>query len=514
MTKPKIDLSARDLFGNDAAEDEDEDVFRAYAVERDEARHFLDPTRRICIVRAYKGEGKSALLRLAATRLAQQHGSNLVVLRDSASAFSSGISGNDFFQAVREWKRSILGRVAAIIGSQIGIAWSDDAMSLVEEAEKQGYKARGLVLSIVERLSPKAKLGGVDVEVSVSKPGAPDPTATAQRWMHGREPVWIFIDDVDQNFQSTTTSKTLVASFFVACRELANSVPELRIRAAVRPNVWTAIKMDFEALSHVEQYVTDLTWPEAANRTLLAQRVYGYLQRRDLLESVADELPTDQAQRERFLIALVFDDPMPWGKASSTRPPHVVLHTLSKHRPRWIVELCKVSAKRASDRGLSSIQLTDILQELSSFGKRRIEDTVAEFRSQCPEVGELLAAFGREKEEFATNELLDVIERKILNHMSPIIAGSLASARALDVAAFLFQVGFIFGRRDYNDGAYDHYTFSDKPSLLQARSNVDDGVRWEIHPVFRQALEIRDADGKEIAPREDRLKDGHILRRK
>jgi len=139
-TKLAIALDAPDLFGNDAAEDEDEEVFLAYAVDRDEIRNFSDPTRRICIVRAYKGEGKSALLRLAATHLTEQQGRSLVMVRDSANSLAPTLADVDFAPAIRAWKKSILGRVATAVGSHIGIAWSDDAMALVEETERHGFK--------------------------------------------------------------------------------------------------------------------------------------------------------------------------------------------------------------------------------------------------------------------------------------------------------------------------------------------------------------------------------------
>jgi hypothetical protein len=302
------------------------------------------------------------------------------------------------------------------------------------------------------------------------------------------------VDDVDHNFQNTAQQKAKVASFFVACREIANAVPELRIRAAVRPNVWTTIKMEFEPLSHVEQYITDLTWPENANRRLLAKRVEGYLRRSDQWDKVVFDLPSDQAYRDKILIAGFAQDPMVWGKG--TRPPHVLLHTLSKHRPRWIVELCKEAAKGARKRGKAIIEREDIYNELGAFGQRRIQDTVAEFRSQCPEIGEIIAAFNRESEEFATDALLDVISHKVLDHLQPKISGVLGAPRSIDVAQFLFEIGFVFGKREYPDGSYEHITYSDRPQLLRARTNIDDGLRWEIHPVFRQALEMRDATGR------------------
>lgn len=172
------------------------------------------------------------------------------------------------------------------------------------------------------------------------------------------------------------------------------------------------------------------------------------------------DLPTDEHLRDKVLIGCVFQDPVQWGPSGNMCPPHVMLHTLSKHRPRWLIELCKVAAKRAAGSGRSLIQKTDVLEELDVFGRRRIEDTVAEFRSQCPEVGELLAAFNRESEEYSTDRLLDVIKRKILDHITPHIAGGIGGARPVDVAAFLFEIGFIFGRREFADASYEHISLA------------------------------------------------------
>jgi hypothetical protein len=180
------------------------------------------------------------------------------------------------------------------------------------------------------------------------------------------------------------------------------------------------------------------------------------------------------------------------------RPPHVVLYTLSKHRPRWMIELSKVAARAAVKEGKPRITRDHLLAELTAFGNRRIQDTIAEFSAQCPEVGELLAAFRQEPEELTTAELFRVITNKILSHLSPRIVGVVGNPSARDVAAFLFQVGFFFGREEFADGGYQHVTYSDRPHLFASRSSPDDGLSWEVHPVFRQALEMRDATGAEV----------------
>jgi len=496
----KIDLAAEDLFGNDVAEDEDDDVFRAYAVDRDEVSSFSDKFRKLCIVRAYKGDGKSALLRLAMSQVRSSCGNDVIMAHGSVSSFAPTIQTEDFTTWVREWKKALFSRIANEVGSKIGFAWTDDEISLVEQAEKGGFKSRSLISTIIERITLKGKSPAIEVEAAIKKPGVTEAEGVLKRWTEGKEPIWVFVDDVDLNFQNNNHNKQKVASFFVACREVINSVPEVRVRATVRPNVWTIIKMEFEALSHIEQYITDLSWSENAMRRLLAKRVEGYCMRKELWAEMIEDLPTDIVHRELDLIAKVFESKMQW--ANAQRSPHTILYTLSKHRPRWIVELAKAAGKNAARYKHSKIFRQDIFDVLDIFGKKRVEDTIAEFRSQCPEIGEILSGFSREKEELNTDELITVINKKILNHISPNITGCLGKVSALDVAAFLFEIGFLYARKDFPDGSYEHIGFSDKPSLLKSRTNVDSGFKWEIHPVYRQALEIRDSSGYMVsAPR-------------
>lgn len=291
-----------------------------------------------------------------------------------------------------------------------------------------------------------------------------------------------------------------MASFFDACRALINNVPELRIRTVVRPNVWTLVKREFESLSHVEQYCVNLSWDADDARRLLAKRIEAYLGRTGQWDTV---FPTMRgAHKEENTIALAFESPMTWGGRERERPPHIILHTLSVHRPRWMVELAKVAATSAVRQHHSKILRDDIAGELTAFGRRRIDDTVAEFKAQCPELDELFPAFNREKEELTTAELLKVIDNKVLTHLQPTIAGVSGKANNVAIAALLYEIGLIYGRRDRADGSYEHVAFADNPTLLKARTNLDTGLVWEIHPVFRQALEMRDAEGRErLQPR-------------
>jgi hypothetical protein len=166
-----------------------------------------------------------------------------------------------------------------------------------------------------------------------------------------------------------------------------------------------------------------------------------------------------------------------------------------------VIELSREAARTAAKGRRPKIGFQDVKDCLEAFGKRRIGDTVAEFRAQCPEIQELIDAFSRQSEEYATDELVTLIDRRILQGLSPRIEGVSSRPRAVDVAAFLFQIGFLSAKRVLSDDEYEHLTYSDHPGLLRSRTNLDDGVRWEIHPVFRQALQLRDATGRSVRGR-------------
>jgi len=324
---PKIVLSDPSLFGNDAAEDEADDIFYSYVVERPELDDFTDPSRKLSVVHAYKGEGKSALLRLAAYRIGT--GEHIINVSRKADDLAPDVAADDHGAWVRAWKASIVTALATEIGATIGIAWSDDAMSLVEESEKRGSRRRSLLSSILDRLKlSETSIGDVKVSVPERRVlGTVNPEQTVRRWAKGGPELWLFVDDVDKNFANTTWWKHRVSAFFDACRSLNQAIPELRIRAIVRPNVWTILKREFESLSHVEQYLINLTWSLDDARHMLARRVEGYLKRTDQWAHFSKTLRGTPQFREETLISLVFETPMRWG--GEPRPPHFVLYTPS-----------------------------------------------------------------------------------------------------------------------------------------------------------------------------------------
>jgi len=78
---------------------------------------------------------------------------------------------------------------------------------------------------------------------------------------------------------------------------------------------------------------------------------------------------------------------------------------------------------------------------------------------------------------------------QIINHVSPVIDGKNAKSPR-EVAHFLYRIGFIVARSEESNDAYEHYSFDQMPDFLTSRTNEDFGVEWEIHPCYREALDI------------------------
>lgn len=473
-----INLADPDLFGNDNAEDEDANVLESYFLPRPEYLHLKSVADQIAIVRAYKGEGKSALLRMLRVNLEPEAArGDLVLIECAATDIAPSIETTDPIAWIQAWKETLSRRIVGAIGSKIGFAASDDATLLVDEAIRQGWGARGFVSYIASRLRVKGQ------SVVERKPGLANPEALLQRWQKSAIPVWVIIDDIDFNYEDKQRDKCRIGQFFSACRSLSSSIAGLRFRLSVRPNVWTSVRLRFEDLNKLEQYTRALNWETEDLRGLIASRVKGYLQRRNLA------LPTPihpPELEEKRLVAMAFEDPMAWG---SLRSPEVPLTTMSWNRPRWLVELCKEAGRRAVRNDHNRIMLRDLENVLSEFGARRFADTAAEFRVRCPQVTHLMDAFANGAALMDTGALLRFAESK-LSPVAPTIDGNKTSD-PIEICGFLYEIGFLTARYDRPGGKYDHVRFASRPTLLRSRTDMDQGHQWEIHPVFRKHLHLR-----------------------
>ncbi len=479
-------IMSRIDFGNEAADDIEPEELAAYFVEQSTFSRFMTPTRRLMVAHARKGVGKSALLQWLAYKIEQDDQDALVIKCRGAdvvrSRFNLTTPLTEPNEYIRDWMIRICALVNRHLAARLKVALSDDHITLVESAELDGFKSRNFVGCLLDRMQGMLERGGP------SKKPAADEIELLKRV--SRRKVWILIDDLDATFQNTPQESIALASFFSACRYLIQDVKDLNVRVTMRTDVWAMVRRFDEALDKVEQYVYEILWSRQDFLQLLALRI------KASMAAAGMPLPTvprhvSKSDEQEKLLEGVFEAKMEW--AERMVPTYQVLYTLAYERPRWAVQLCKL-AQEAAMRSRAMLIAKDHIDNVwGEYGAKRIADLVAEHKHQCAQVEELLNSFRGATRLMTRDELFSWINNRVSEHMAPIIEG-IQTRKPIEIAHFLYRLGFILARSEDAAGNYEHYRFDQMPDFLTSRTDNDFGLKWEIHPCYREALDIQKLD--------------------
>lgn len=472
-------------FGNEAGDDVMPNEIESFFVEQSNFRKFASLNHKILLATAKKGVGKSALLRWLEYRLKNSE-DHLVIpckgrdlVRSNFSLRDTPNTANEF---INDWMVRICSMVNREVAKEIKYAFEDDSISLIEAAEIAGFRKKNLVSAIADRL--KVIIGGSKIERERVEVG--NQVELLKRLE--KKKVILLVDDLDATYQRTDQENLELSTFFSACRYLSTEVGGIIFRITMRTDVWPMIRRFDEALDKMDQYIQEITWSQADFRRLLYKRIESQVSQLNIAISKAPEY-TSEEERHEYYINLVFEKRMPWGEEDDHRT-YKILYTLSYHRPRWAIQLCKLAQIEANRRGAELIERCDIDGVWGFYGKKRIEDLVVEHKHQSRDVEEIINSFRGAERRMSREVLLRWIKNHISDHMTPIIEGKTAKDPK-EIAHFLYRLGFLQARVDRDDGGYEHYFFADLPDLLTSRTNDDFKAFWEIHPCYREALDIK-----------------------
>lgn len=469
-------------FGNEAGDDMNPDDLMNCFVEQRLFRSFLDSKNKILLATAKKGVGKSALVKWIEFKLKNKEDPPLTIFcrgkdlsRNNFQELKEPSNPNEY---IKDWMARLCTTINRRIGSELKIALDGDKMALVEMAEIDGFKGRNIVSALVDRLT------------RISKERGRIPPANQEEILKRllKREVWILVDDLDATYQRTADENLEMSTFFSACRYLTSEINGVIIRTTMRTDVWPMIRRFDEALDKMDQYQKEIVWNQSDFRKLLYRRIKAQIDLLSIPLPPKPQVATDEEEQEYF-INQVFSKRTSWGEYD--KRTYKVLYTLSYHRPRWAIQLCKLAQEEAlQDSNSTLIDRTHIDSIWGKYGNKRIADLVAEHKHQTKDMEELIVAFRGAPRRMSRQELLDWIKNKITNHMTPVIENKDVKA-PLPLAHFLFRVGFIVARVESEESDYEHYHFSEMPDFLSTRTNQDFKAIWEIHPCYREALDIQ-----------------------
>ena len=196
----------------------------------------------------------------------------------------------------------------------------------------------------------------------------------------------IYIDDLDRAWEGTAGNIRRIAALLNAVRDLTNESSCLHFRISLRSDVYFLVRTADESTDKIEGNVIWLTWTEHELLVFLAKRVQNYLGNK-LSTTILMKQP--QFEIVKNLYPIMESNFMGDGKWNN-KPIHYIILSLTRRRPRDLVNLCTQAAREASDRGHKKIDTDDWESVFERYSQNRLQDTVNEHRYELPEIERLL----------------------------------------------------------------------------------------------------------------------------
>jgi hypothetical protein len=272
-------------------------------------------------------------------------------------------------------------------------------------------------------------------------------------------------------------------------RDLSKENRGLRFKISLRSDVYFAVRTSDESTDKVEGSVVWFSWTNHEILALLVKRIETFFGRA-IDEHALNQMP--QRDVAKYLTSVrepTFSGKGKWANVQT----YQILMSLVRKRPRDLVKLCTLAARRAHDSGRNKIATPDLQDSFEEYSQGRVQDTINEFRSELPDIERLVLNMKPNRIERQTKAgyvyKTDALLKKINSVMNlgrfTFANGAIATAR--DLAGFLYKINFLTARKDLPGGEIDRKYFEENRYLSASFS--DFGYDWEIHPAYRWALQ-------------------------
>lgn len=456
------DANIEKLFGADDAENERPERFKEYFY-YNLAYESLISELPVRILVGHKGVGKSALLKRAYIS-DQEESKPCIWLRPDAllNVQSATRAEDQFIQRIEIWKRGILLEV-------ITEFFGEDTMRVAPEL--RNAKAKDLIRLLIKGLD-EWKKGDI-----LTHPAA----------------INIYIDDIDRGWSASLVDIKNISALLNAMRDIGGQEQRIRFRIGLRSDVYFLVRTSDESTDKIERNIIWLRWTNDEVLRLAAKRIATFFSM-NISQDKIDKL--NQIDISRTILSKVIDPEFKGRGHWDNRPIHNVLLSLTRARPRDLIKLFHLAAKRAHAKGADVIASTHLEASFETYSQERLQDIINEFKSELPDIDRLLLSMKPSKRErktalsyqFTTDALSVKLNNIISQNRFRFTNGRPITAKSL--IQFLYKIDFITARKDSSSGEIDRKFFDEGRFL--ASEVADFGYNWEIHPAYRWALQPHD----------------------
>ncbi|WP_079213410.1 P-loop ATPase, Sll1717 family [Brucella pituitosa] len=454
------DKTIHELFGADAAEDEDATRFVEYFYEN-AAYESLNASLPLRILVGHKGVGKSALLKRAYLSDQENKAPCVWLQPEALLNVQLDTTPNDqFVRRIHLWKKGILREILL----QLFGAEALNQIGNMENATPDSLAA--IIIKWLDQAKQSTSLANA---------------------------INIYIDDIDRGWKATSEDITNISALLNATRDLGGKYPNIRFRIGLRSDVYFLVRTSDESTDKVDGNIIWLRWANNDILKVIARRVSTFFKlnySQDQIENLTQGQITTNILKN--VIEIRFAGRGRW----ENKPTHYILLSLTRARPRDLIKLLRLAAKSANKRGAGVISSADLNSIFEEYSQERLQDIINEFKSEMPEIERLVLSMKPNRREratitnysFTTDQLTAKIKDIIGQNSFSFTNKKSVTPRSL--IQFLYKIDFITARRTLDDGTVDRKYF--EQSRFLGHEIIEFGYGWEIHPAYRWALQPSD----------------------
>lgn len=466
----------RKLFGHEAAEDETIERLKSYYLKTDIYNSMKSQISLLILV-GHKGVGKSALLKVLAAEEKEENGIPIKVQPNDI--YKLDISSDNFLEKIETWKDGL----ASIIFNRLVVLLNE---RLLNQSSNKKFSAwinrfNDLVFNALGK-----KLADLQ-NTNITLTSSTFTTLFKNALFHEKQ-ITIYLDDLDRGWENTSNDVKNLSAMLNAVRDLSRDIQNLRFRIALRSDVYYAVRTSDETTDKIDGSVIWQSWTNHEILVMLIKRIETFWG-----HSIDQDFLLGQKQKDiAHYLDSVFDDHFHGSGHWENAPMYRVLMSLIRKRPRDLVKLCTLAARKAYTNKHDRILTTDLESVFKNYSNDRLTDTSTEYKSELPGVQELLLKMKPSQKElssgtpclFSREQLIKKLENVL--SMSHFIFKDGKPVTPQSLAAFLYKINFITARKKvgneilrvyYDENQYIYNDFADF------------GYSYEIHPAYRWALQ-------------------------
>jgi len=453
--------SINELFGSEAAEDEEPDRLEQYFFKGPTFDNIMSRSK-VKILVGHKGVGKSAIMKIAEKEL-NAHGNLSINIRiDDLKEIHHEHLAMDV--AISNWKTDL----RKIIVDKV-IEFGPDESKWHKKLTSRFYPVMTEILKAIKIESDEIKRRVSNFVKDESKF------------------IYIFMDDLDRGWSGTKDELSRVAALINAIRDISNDNKEIKFRIALRTDVYFLLRRSDESQDKIENFIEWVSYSNHDILIMLAIRVATYLDITHYIEEIKKMKQQSLAQYLDRVMTARFQGGGKWQNV----PMYRVLMTLIRKRPRDLVKLCTAAAYEAQKNKHDKIESSDFSSVFTNYSNGRLNDIEIEYKSEMPNIHDFLMNMKPSRLElrggrgyiYTTPELKAKINN-IIQRVPIKIAGR--TPEATDIINFLYKINFITARKELEGGHIERKYYEEKNYLIS--KHYDKGYEWEIHPAFRWAI--------------------------